>query len=248
MTSTLMELRQAVRRLLASPTYSAGVFLTLTLGLALSAGMYTILNGGDGRLALAGVFAVSLVVLAIACANVGSLLAARLASRENELAILQALGATSERVWRGVLMELVLATALACATALLILWLGLEAFRAASAGILPRIEDVRLDPEVLGFATLLALLCPLLVAVPFGLSLRKRMAGNVRVGGKHTGAARGSVLHVLPVLGLALATSALIAGAAIALSLGPARRRGGRRGCSRWRRCGTSEGATAWRQ
>ncbi len=178
---------------------------------------------GDVQPVLAGVFVISLVVLAIACANVGSLLAARLASRENELAILQALGATSGRVWRGVLMELGLAAALACAAALLMLWLGLDAFRAASAGILPRIENVRLDPEVFGFAAFLALLCLLLVAVPFGVSLRRRMAGNLRVGSKDAGAARRNVLQVLPILGLALATSALIAGAAIALSLGQLR-------------------------
>ncbi|MGH8166926.1 MAG: ABC transporter permease, partial [Woeseiaceae bacterium] len=41
----LTEIRQSARRLFANPGYSLGVFLTLTLGLPLSVGMYTVLNG-----------------------------------------------------------------------------------------------------------------------------------------------------------------------------------------------------------
>lgn len=179
---------------------------------------------GDVRGVLAGVFVVSLVVLAIACANVGSLLAGRLVAREGELAIVQAFGATSGRVWRGVLFELLLLTALACVIAVLVLLLGLGAFRDSAAGILPRVDDIVLDPAVLGFAVLLGLVCPLLVAVPFGLRLRRRMAGNLRAGARRTDEARRGAMGLLPVLGLALATAALIAGAAIALSLDQLRR------------------------
>src|SRR5690606_17568417 len=53
---------------------------------------------GDVRGALFGAFVVSLVVLAIACATSGALLAARLAARGRELAVMQALGATPGRV------------------------------------------------------------------------------------------------------------------------------------------------------
>jgi predicted permease len=173
---------------------------------------------GDVRGVLAGVFVVSLVVLAIACANVGSLLAARLAAREHELAILQALGATSSRVWRGLLLELLLLALLSSLAALLLLVVGLEAFRAFAAGILPRAEDIVLDPTVPVFAAGAALLCSLAIAVPFGLRLRRRMAGNLRASGKG-GGARGGTLQALPVTGLAMATTALIAGAAVLLSL-----------------------------
>ena len=174
---------------------------------------------GDVRGVLAGVFVIALVVLAIACANVGSLLAARLAARERELAIVQALGATSGRVWRGLLFELLLLAAVASVAALLLLLLGLQVFRALSAGILPQVDEVGLDPAVLAFAAVLALLCPLLVALPFGLRLRSRMAGNLQTSGKGTDDARRGALKALPVAGLALATAALIAGAAVAISL-----------------------------
>lgn len=174
---------------------------------------------GDVRGVLAGVFVISLVVLAIACANVGSLLAARLAARERELAIVQALGATSGRVWRGMLFELLLLAALASVVAVLVLLTGMGVFRAMSTGILPRAEEIALDPAVLAFAVLLSLLCPLLIALPFGLRLKKHMARNLQTSGKGTGDARRGVLHLLPVAGLALATASLIAGAAVMLSL-----------------------------
>lgn len=173
---------------------------------------------GDVRGVLAGVFVVSLVVLAIACANVGALLAGRLAARERELAVFQALGATAGRVWRGVLFELVMLTALASVIAMLVLTVGLDAFRETAAGILPRADDIELDPGVFGFAVLLGLTCPLLVAVPFAVRLRQRMSGNLRAGNKGSATATGA-LRLLPVAGLALATAALIAGSAVALSL-----------------------------
>lgn len=174
---------------------------------------------GDVRAVLAGVFIVSLVVLAIACANVGSLLAARLASRERELAIVQALGATSGRIWRGLVLELLLLASMATAAAVLLLHAGLNVFRSMAAGILPRAGEITLDVGVLAFAAALALLCPLLVAIPLGLRLRKRMAGNLHGSGKGADTIGTHGMRALPLAGLALATTASIAGTAVALSL-----------------------------
>lgn len=173
---------------------------------------------GDVRGVLAGVFVVSMVVLAIACANVGSLLAARLAARERELAVVQALGATASRVWRGVLFELLLLAVLATTAALLLLIVGLGAFRSLAADTLPRADEISFDPVVAAFAAGLALLCPLLVAAPFALRLRLRMSANLNAGKGQSSTSSGA-LRVLPVAGLALATCALIAGTAVALSL-----------------------------
>ena len=173
---------------------------------------------GDVRGVLVGVFVVSLVVLAIACANVGSLLAARLAARERELAVVQALGATAARVWRGVLFELLLLAALATTAALLLLSAGLGAFRSLATDTLPRAGEISFDPVVAAFAAGLAFLCPLLVAAPFFLRLRRRMSANL-IAGKGQGSASSGALRVLPVAGLALATCALIAGTAVAASL-----------------------------
>lgn len=174
---------------------------------------------GDVRAVLAGVFLVSLVVLAIACANVGSLLAARLAGRERELAIVQALGATSSHVWRSILFELLLLASVSIVAAMLVLLVGLDVFRSMAAGILPRADEIVLDPGVAVFGIALAVICPLLVAIPFGLQLKKRMAGNLHASGKGVVGTQGGAMRTLPAAGLALATTALIAGAAVAMSL-----------------------------
>lgn len=174
---------------------------------------------GDVRGVLAGVFVVSLVVLAIACANVGGLLAARLVARERELAIVQALGATSGHVWRSVLFELLWLTVFAAAAALLLLFAGLEVFRNMATGIVPRAAEITLDPAVAGFALALVVLCPLAIAVPFGIGLRRRMAGNLHAAGKGSSIGGTGAMRALPLVGLALATTALIAGTAVALSL-----------------------------
>jgi putative ABC transport system permease protein len=94
----------------------------------------------------------------------------------------------------------------------------LGAFRSLAADTLPRADEISFDPVVAAFAAGLALLCPLLVAAPFALRLRRRMSANLNAG-KGQGSASSGALRVLPVAGLALATCALIAGTAVALSL-----------------------------
>lgn len=176
------------------------------------------LSIGDVRGALVGVFIVSLVVLAIACANAGGLLAARLAARRRELAVMQALGATSVRIWRGIFLELLLLGVFGMMLAVGILYVGIDAFTTHAQGIIPRAASIVLDMPVLLFAGAVAMLCPLLITVPIALSLRRHFAANLQGAGKGiASAARG--VAVLPVAGLALATAALIAGGAMLHSI-----------------------------
>jgi len=173
---------------------------------------------GDVRGALVGVFMVSLVVLAIACANAGALLAARLTARQRELAVMQALGATSSRVWRSILIEMSILGVLGAAIALGLLFVGLDSFKTLAEGTIPLARMIELDLGALGFAALVAVISPLLITLPIAIGLRRRFAENLQGSGKGV-ATTTRALTVLPVVGLALATAALIAGGAMLHSL-----------------------------
>ena len=97
-------------------------------------------------------------VLAIACANIASLLLGRSAARRREVAVRAALGATRSRIVRQFLTEAtVLAFAGAVGGLLLALWSQRWLTRLSSAG-LPGAEHAVLDSRVLLFTLVLSIL------------------------------------------------------------------------------------------
>jgi predicted permease len=105
------------------------------------------------------------LVLLIACGNVSNLLLARGTARTRELALRAALGAGRARLVRQLLAES-LALGLVSALAGVALSAGFVRVLVAFAppGV-PRLEQAGLDPSVLGFSALLALLSSLLFGV-----------------------------------------------------------------------------------
>jgi len=193
------------------PETNAGLRVTLTpLGEAVARGV---------RPALQRLLAAAALVLLIACANAASLLLARNAVRERELAIRRALGAGRARVAALLLVEGGLLGLLGAGVGLLIAAWGTHALLALRPEGLPRAAGVGIDARVLAVALAVSLGAGLLASLlPALEAARVDPAPALREGGRAATAARraGRMRGVLVVAELALAL-ALCTGAGLLL-------------------------------
>ena len=120
--------------------------------------------------------AVVLIVL-IACVNVASLLLARGATREAELAIRAAIGAGRARLIRQLIVESVTLSLLGAALGIVIAWLSLDALVAILPMVLPPGSEPALNVRVLAASGILAGV----TGVAFGLAPAVRLSA-VRIG------------------------------------------------------------------
>jgi putative ABC transport system permease protein len=97
------------------------------------------------------------VVLLMACANIASLLLARLAGRQREIAVRAALGATRARLIRQFLVECCLLQTLGAGVGILMAIAGVAAIPRFVPLHIPRLDAVRVDSVVLGSALLVSL-------------------------------------------------------------------------------------------
>jgi putative ABC transport system permease protein len=93
-------------------------------------------------------------VLLLASVNVANLLLARASTRQQEIAIRAALGAGRLRLVRQLFTESLLLAVLGGAAGLLLAVWGVDLLLALSPGTIPRMDQVRVDGFVLGFAAL----------------------------------------------------------------------------------------------
>ena len=179
-------------------------------------------TGPRPRLALWMLMGAVFCVLLIAATNVASLQLARSASREREIAIRAALGASRARIVRQLLAE---SLTLAVIAGLLGLWVALAGIRAILAvkpGNLARLNEVSLDPQVLGWALATCLLTGILVGLAPAITMsRRNLTPSGQEGGRGIagGVATRRIRRTLVVAQFALAIILLVGAGLLVRSL-----------------------------
>jgi predicted permease len=159
--------------------------------------------------------AVALVLL-IACANVSSLFLARATSRQREVAVRFALGASRWRVLQSLLTESLLISGLGGALSLLVMLGGVEAIQIFGADSLPRVQEISLNLTVIGFTVLVTILAALIFGVaPSVRGTRFNLMPALKEGGKVTGSSSRLRLRGVLVTGQVALSLMLLIGAGL---------------------------------
>lgn len=189
----------------AHPGLNRKVRVRLVPYSATAGGNSIISTQGNRMLAIFSV--VTVLTIAIVCANVANLLIARAVVRQRELALRQSLGASRARIVRGLLAEGLVLSVVAWIVACLFAWI---VSRTVVRLLVPVAQSEIVTPDltpdwtVVGYALVLALLCT--TAVTLGPALRtwrQQLLPFLKVGAQSVVQARSTLSRGLVVLQLA---------------------------------------------
>lgn len=155
-------------------------------------------------------------VMLIACANVANLMLVRTAARRKELALRVALGASRLRILRQLLTESLVLAIAGGSLGILLTIFGMEWLVSLAPVTIPRIEQVRMSPTVLGFALGLSFLTSILFGIlPAMAAAKTDLQKDLKQGGRGSGSIGNRALrNTLVVVDVALAMI-LLAGASL---------------------------------
>ena len=166
---------------------------------------------GDSRPALWALLAAVLVLLAVACANVGGLLLVRSVARAHDLAVRLALGANRRHVIGEALAESSLLMAVSGALGVALAVAIVRVVRAAAPGNIPGIADVSIDWRVLAFALVVTgASIALCATAPVVQSLSRDVMALLQQGGRSLAGEGGRARRALAGVEIALAVFLLV--------------------------------------
>jgi predicted permease len=161
-------------------------------------------------------------VLLIVCANVASLLLARSVTRQKEMAVRSALGASRVRLARQMLTESVLLALLGGAAGLGLAALSLRVILRMAANQVPRLNEVTLNVPVLLFTLAISVVAALFFGMaPAMQAMRQNLNGSLRDQGRgvSSGRAKHRLQGLLTVSEIALALVLVISAGLLLRSL-----------------------------
>ena len=173
----------------------------------------------ETRPLLRTLFLAVMVVLLIACVNLAGLMLVRAIRRQREVAVRMALGASSAALLRQALMESLVLSLSGGLLGLMLAAVALRVGRSLLPESLPRINEIALNWEVVGFALLLAAVTGLLCGLaPAFAALRTNVNATLKDGGR-SGTAGGGHTRLRSALVVAEIAIAMILLAASGLLL-----------------------------
>jgi putative ABC transport system permease protein len=174
---------------------------------------------GNVRPAMLLILGATALVLLIACGNVANLLLARAQTRQREVALRQAMGASTSGLMRQFLLEGLLLSGSGALLGLVLAIGILRVILAAGSDSIPRAAEVRLDGAVLLFTLAAALLTGVVFALaPLAQTIRSHLFDTLKSAGNRTTATKEAhwLRHSLVVGEMALALM-LLGGAGLLL-------------------------------